>query len=159
MLEDSFVMDLIPELERTRDEVLLFFELDEEKLGKSYAPGKWTVRELLHHIADAEMVLAERIKRGIAKPGQVVWGFDQDAWCASLDYARSPITLSKNIFEALRNSNIHIAKNHLEKSGGNGYVHNETGMRTVKDEMEKLVRHSDHHLMQIKTAIEHPSSS
>ncbi len=73
-------MGLIQELESTKAETLKFFELTDEELDKSYEPGKWTVRYILHHLADAETVLFERIRRVISEPRQVLWALDQDAW-------------------------------------------------------------------------------
>lgn len=73
-------MEIVKELENTKAQTLKFFELTDEELNKSYEPGKWTVRYVLHHLADAETVLFERIRRVISEPRQVLWAFDQDAW-------------------------------------------------------------------------------
>ena len=56
-------MELLRELERTRDETLRYFSLDQRDLERTYEPGKWTVRYLLHHLSDSETVLFERIRR------------------------------------------------------------------------------------------------
>ncbi|HFA50962.1 MAG TPA: DinB family protein [Bacteroidetes bacterium] len=64
-------MQIINGLKTTRDRTLVYFDLSDEYLGKTYAAGKWSVRELLNHIVDAETVLYERIRRGISKPEQV----------------------------------------------------------------------------------------
>jgi hypothetical protein len=50
-------MKIIEDLESTRNETLAYSELARPDLDKSYGPGKWSVRYLLHHIADAETVL------------------------------------------------------------------------------------------------------
>ncbi len=47
-------MQLIQELEKTRDETLRYFSLDQSDLTRTYAPGKWPVRFILHHLADSE---------------------------------------------------------------------------------------------------------
>lgn len=59
----SSAMDLLQALDRTRDETLRHFELGEGDLSLAYGPGKWSVRQILHHLADAETVMAERIRR------------------------------------------------------------------------------------------------
>ena len=51
-------------LEATRSRTLRCFDLSEEQFDRNYGPGKWTVRFLLHHLADAETVLFDRIRRG-----------------------------------------------------------------------------------------------
>jgi hypothetical protein len=71
---------LLRELERTRDETLDYFSLDPRDLARAYRPGKWSVRYILHHLADNETVFFERIRRALSEPRPVVWVMDQDAW-------------------------------------------------------------------------------
>lgn len=61
-------MDLINQLQQTKTETLIFFELGDEDLHKTYAPGKWTIQYILHHLTDAEAVLFDRIRRIISEP-------------------------------------------------------------------------------------------
>src|SRR5258706_13813744 len=88
-------MNLIRELERTRDETLQCFALDQRELGRSYAPGKWPVGHILHHLSDSETVFFDRIRRVLSEPRPVVWVMDQDAWAKGLDYARVPLVISR----------------------------------------------------------------
>ena len=81
-------MDLIQRLEATRDQTLKLYTLGEDDLARTYAPGKWSVRFLLLHLADSETVLYDRIRRVLSEPRQVLWVFDQDAFATGLDYAR-----------------------------------------------------------------------
>src|SRR5687768_8423482 len=62
--------ELITELERTRDETLRYFALDDDALARTYGPGKWPVRFILLHLADAETVLFDRIRRVLSEPRQ-----------------------------------------------------------------------------------------
>ena len=146
-------MDIIKELERTRDQTLEYFKLESSDLSKSYASGKWTVLQLLHHLADAESVLYDRIRRTISKPNQVLWAFDQDAWARELDYKNVPLELNRNIYKNVRNAIILYADKHYSNSDKKTYVHSETGLRSLQDEFEKVVWHNDHHLQQIHTAL------
>lgn len=146
--------NIINDLQRTLDATLLYFDLSEADLAKSYAPGKWTIRQLLHHITDAEMVLRERICRGLAHPKQVVYGFHQDSWANNLDYDTRPMEVSKNLLKATRASILHLAAQFYESKGDNQYVHSETGLRIVKEEFDKVVWHNEHHLKQIEQAME-----
>jgi hypothetical protein len=77
-------MQLIRELEKTRDETLRYFSLDQRDLVRTYAPGKWSVRFILHHLSDSETVLFDRIRRVLGEPRQVLWVYDQDAWAKGL---------------------------------------------------------------------------
>jgi hypothetical protein len=143
-------------LEQTRDETLRFFGLGEGDLARTYGPGKWSVRYVLHHLADSETVLFERIRRALSEPRPVVWVFDQDAWAKGLDYSRVPIDLSRRIYEAARAAVIYYAGEHYERSGHLEFVHSVTGLRTVKGEFDKVASHNAHHLDQIRAALDEP---
>ncbi|HKP47446.1 MAG TPA: DinB family protein [Pyrinomonadaceae bacterium] len=146
-------MDIITRLNETRDRTLKYFALGDNDLARTYAPGKWSVRFLMHHLADAETVLADRIKRTISERRQVLWAFDQDAWATGLDYSQTPLDLSRRIYEATRAGIIHLAVQHYERSGDLEFIHSETGVRTLRDEFDKVADHNDHHLAQIETAL------
>jgi len=146
-------MDIVTRLESARDRTLAYFELGDDQLARSYAPGKWTVRFLLHHLADAETVLYDRIRRIISEPRQVLWAFDQDAWARSLDYSRIPLDLSRRIYDSVRAAMIYQARLHYDSDGHLEFVHSETGIRTLKDELDKVAAHNEHHLEQIELAL------
>lgn len=146
-------MDIIARLEATRNQTLKYFELSDEQLDRNYGAGKWSIRFLLHHLADAETVMFDRIRRVLSEPRQVLWAFDQDAWAAGLDYLRLPLDLSRNIYDAVRNGIIYQARLHYERDGHREFVHSATGVRTLKDEFDKVAAHNAHHLEQIEMAL------
>jgi len=146
-------MQLIRDLETTRDETLMYFSLGEKDLDRRYAPGKWSVRFILHHLADTETVLYDRVRRVISEPRQVLWVFDQDAWARGLDYARVPLGQSRQVYESVRSAVIYHAGVHYERSGHLEFVHSVTGVRTLKNEFDKIAFHNAHHLTQIRAAL------
>jgi hypothetical protein len=146
-------MHLIDQLERTRDETLAYFALGEHELEQVYAPGKWSVRYILLHLADSETVLFDRIRRILSEPRQVLWAYDQDAWASGLDYARVPLALSSRVYESVRNALMYYATHYYETKGHLEFVHSVTGVRTLKDEFDKVASHNEHHLAQIRTAL------
>ena len=146
-------MDIITRLEAARDRTLKYFDLGEGQLELSYGPGKWPVKCILHHIADAETVLYDRIRRAISEPRQVLWAFNQDQWAAGLDYWTMPLDLSRRIYDAGRAGVIYQARRNYDKNGAREFVHSETGVRTLKDEFDKVAWHNEHHLAQIEMAL------
>lgn len=146
-------MDIITKLESSRDRTLQYFALGDDELERCYAPGKWSVRFILHHLADGETVLNDRIRRTISEPRQVLWAFDQDAWATGLGYSQMPLDLSRQIYEATRAGILHLARQHYERSGNLEFVHSETGVRTLRDEFDKVAAHNEHHLNQIELAL------
>jgi hypothetical protein len=146
-------MDLIQQLEETRDHTVRFFALGDDDLARTYATGKWSVRFILLHLADAETVLFDHIRRILSEPRQVLWVFDQDAWAQGLDYSRVPLDISCRVYESVRNAVIYYARLYYEQKGHLEFVHSVTGVRTLKDELEKVASHNQHHLDQIQTAL------
>jgi len=144
---------LCDRLEQTREETLRCFGLGEADLARTYAPGKWSVRYVLHHIADSETVFFERIRRTLSEPRPVLWVAQQDAWAKGLDYSRLPLDLSRRVFESVRAAVLYYAGEHYERSGHLEFVHSVTGLRTLKDEFDKVANHNAHHLAQIRTAL------
>jgi hypothetical protein len=109
-------LDIIDQLERTRNETLPLFDLGTDALRGTYGPGKWSVRIILQHLADAECVYGYRIKRVISEPRQVVWATDQDAWSRRLDYGGGRLDTAKRLFEATRAANVDLAERYYAGS-------------------------------------------
>jgi DinB superfamily len=147
------VEQLIHDLEVTRGETLKYFELGDDQLNRTYGPGKWSVRFLLHHLADSETVLNDRIRRVLSEPRQVLWVYDQEAWAKGLDYQQLPLDISRGIYDSVRRGLIHLASLHYEKHGHLEFVHSVTGVRTLKEEFDKVASHNAQHLEQIRTAL------
>jgi hypothetical protein len=145
--------DLLASLASTRDETLHYFDLSQNDLSLTYGPGKWNIRNILVHLADAEAVLQERIKRVIAEPGQVIWAFDQDKWCEALTYEEYPLALSRGLYTANRQSIIYLAEKYYERLGETEFIHNQAGKKTLKQEFEKVASHNEGHLVQIRQAL------
>jgi hypothetical protein len=147
-------MTILTTLTNTRNETEKYFELSEDDLAKTYAPGKWTIKQILVHLADADSVLLDRIKRVISEPKQVIWAFDQDLWSENMDYKIFPLAISKAVYLANRLMVIHLAEKYYETLGHKEFIHSETGLRTLKDEFDKVSWHNQGHLEQIKLALE-----
>jgi len=146
-------MSIIQDLERTRDETLSYYTLGEADLQRSYGPGRWSVRYILHHLSDSETVLFDRIRRVLSEPRQVLWVYDQDAWARGLDYSRVPLEISRGVYQAVRGAIIYYADLYYQAKGHLEFVHSVTGVRTLKDEFDKVASHNEHHLAQIRLAL------
>lgn len=149
-------MDIIEALERTKAETLKYFDLADADLERSYGPGKWSVRYLLNHLADAETVLFYRIRRVISEPQQVIWVYDQDAWAEKLDYSSVPLELARSLYATSRDGIVHYARRHYDESGDLTFVHSVTGLRTLKDEFDKVVWHNELHVGHVERALRAP---
>jgi hypothetical protein len=140
-------------LKNTRDITLKYFDLGKEDLSKTYAPGKWSIKKILVHLADAESVLHERIKRIISDPKQIIWAFDQDVWCSILDYENYPIDLSRSLFLSNRNSVLYFIEKYYNGSGEIQFIHSESGLKTLKDVFDYIPFHNKSHIDQINLSL------
>ncbi len=151
-------MQTIDLLKTTQTKTFSFFDLSENDLNKSYGPGKWTIRQILHHLADAEIVLHERIKRAIAEEHAFVVVFDQDRWKEMFDYDTYPLAISKQVFISVRNSIIHLAEKYYTGSEHKTFFHTAAGIRTLQQEFDKVAQHNFDHLKQIEIALSNANS-
>ena len=147
-------MSILDDLRATRDETLGCFALPKAQLSRRYGSDTWDVRHILHHLADAETVMFDRIRRVLSEPRQVLWAFDQDAWARGLNYPDLPLELSRDVFASVRAAVLHYAERYYDAKGHLEWVHSETGVRTLKDEFDKVASHNAHHLAQIRAALE-----
>ena len=146
-------METIELLKITRDKTLAFYDLPESDLAKTYGPGKWSIRQILNHLADTEIVLNERIRRAIAELHPFVVVFDQERWSEQLDYNTYPLAISKSVFAAVRTSIIYLAEKHYAGSGQKTFFHTAAGIRTLQQEFDKVAQHNFDHVKQIEMAL------
>jgi hypothetical protein len=149
------VTTLLEDLEATRHETLACFDLSDSELSRTYGPGKWPVRYILHHLSDSETVFYDRICRVLSEPRQVLWVYDESAWASGIDYAKKPLALARPVYDSLRVANAYFVETRYESEGHREFVHSVTGVRTLKDEMHKIAAHNAHHLAQIRLALRH----
>lgn len=146
-------METIELLKTTRDKTLAFYDLPESELDKTYGPGKWSIRQILNHLADTEIVLNERIRRAIAELHPFVVVFDQERWNEQLDYNTYPLAISKAVFAAVRTSIIYLAEKHYAGSEQKTFFHTAAGIRTLQQEFDKVAQHNFDHIKQIEIAL------
>jgi hypothetical protein len=146
-------MQLIHDLTTTRDETLKYFDLGDDDLERTYGPGKWSIRFLLHHLADSETIENDRIRRILSEPRQLLPVAEQDAWARGLGYQELPLDISRRIYESVRSGIIYLAGLHYEQHGHLEFVHSVDGVRTLKQEFDKVAAHNAKHLAQIRAAL------
>ena len=73
---------LVQDMFRTLHDTLAFFDAPEAAMNRAYAPGKWTLREILVHLSDTEAVYLDRARRILSDEKPSLLGFDQDRWAA-----------------------------------------------------------------------------
>ena len=72
------------------------------------APEKWSIVEIVAHLADAELAMGWRLRNMLANPGVALTWWDEAAWAERLGYAQQDASLSAGVFRALRESNLRL---------------------------------------------------
>ena len=121
-----------------------------KKLMARPEPGKWSIAEILAHLADAELVGSFRIRLTLGANGTPIQAFDQDVWAETFDYRKRDPKKSLEVFRSLRDTNLALLKS-IPKSLWNNYgMHSERGVETVTRITEMYAGHDINHLMQIE---------
>ncbi len=114
------------------------------------APGKWNVRQIVAHLADAELVGAHRFRQVIAEDNPTIIAYDQDAWTRNLDYARRKPKHSLETFRRIRAENYDLLKDQppavFERTGR----HTENGVMTLLQMLEGYAGHAESHARQLR---------
>jgi hypothetical protein len=114
------------------------------------APGKWSARQIVAHLADGELVSAHRMRQVLAEENPTLIGFDQDAWASNLDYARRKPKQSLETFRRLRAENCELLKGLPESAFERAGSHTERGRTTLRRLVELTADHAESHARQLQ---------
>ncbi len=121
-----------------------------EETDFTIAPEKWSIRQIIAHLADAEMVGAHRFRQVIAEDKPTLIAFDQDAWVRNLDYARRLPKQSLETFRRVRAENHELLKGLPESAFERTGVHTERGPLTLRELLDGYAGHAESHARQMQ---------
>ena len=114
------------------------------------APGKWSVNEVLQHLADSELVFGWRIRLVLAHDRPTITGYDQDRWAERLRYAEADPREAVERFTVLRRPNLKLLERasaaDLQRVG----IHAERGEETLAHIIRLYAGHDLLHLRQLQ---------
>lgn len=113
------------------------------------APDQWTIREIIAHVADSELVVANRLRLVIAEHEPVLTAYDQNAWTANLRYERRDPARSLELFRLLRTDNYELLNSLEEAAFGRIGHHQEAGPQTLRQLVEVYADHAEKHAAQV----------
>ncbi len=123
------------------------------RLAKRPLPDKWSVTEILAHLADTEMVYGFRLRLILGKNGTPIQGFDQDAWARYFDYPQEDPARSLEAWRICRERTLRLLERVPAKLWKNWGMHSERGKETVRRVVELMAGHDLNHLRQIRAAL------
>jgi uncharacterized damage-inducible protein DinB len=108
--------------------------------------GKWTIQQVVIHVADCDMVFADRMKRVISEENPSLLAFDENKWAAALHYEDQSATDAAKLFELTRKQLATILRRLPESAFARSGMHNQAGKKTLADLVQGSVNHLEHHL-------------
>ena len=126
--------------------------LSDDALSKTYRDGSWTVRQLVHHIADSQLNMFQRLKLALTDENPTVPNFIQDEWAIQPD-TKLPVESSIKMLEGINERIVSLGHSLTEEQLDRSFVHQINGKITVATKIAKLAWHEEHHLAHIKLAL------
>ena len=124
------------------------------KLRKRPAPDKWSVVEILAHLADTEIVVGWRVRSILGAPGTPIQAFDQDVWAAAGNYAKRNPRKSIEQFRAVREANLALYKSLSPEQWKHFGMHAERGEESLQRILHMMAGHDINHVSQIERILE-----
>ena len=121
---------------------------------RALAPGKWSARQILCHLADTELAFAFRLRQALAEPHHVIQPFDQDKWAAP--YGAFDARSAVDVFGTVRKWNIMLIQTVPAATLHKPLMHPERGEMTFQTLIETMAGHDLNHLRQLDSIAVRP---
>jgi hypothetical protein len=121
----------------------------QDRFERSYAPGKWTARQVIIHLAQTELALGSRARFALSQDGYTAQSFSQDDWLPLDDSVDGRTAL--DAYTSLRRLNLAMFRSAPAERLDRAFQHPEYGRLTVRWIMEQMAGHDIHHLKQVET--------
>lgn len=123
--------------------------LTEDQLATSYRPGGWTLRQVVHHIADSHLNSIIRFKWALTENNPTIKAYDETAWAQLPDY-RLPLEPSLLILDGIHARLIALFDNFTNEQWDKTFIHPESGATiSLKRNLSLYAWHGKHHLAHI----------
>lgn len=114
-------------------------------------PGKWSIAEIMAHLADAEIVASWRMRLILGANGTTIQPFDQDVWASVFQYGKRDPKLSLETFRVLRENNLAMLKALPKEAWENYGMHLERGKESIAHLTRMFAGHDTNHVRQVET--------
>lgn len=125
------------------------------QINQPPAPGKWSIREIIAHLADCEIVFCFRLRQTLAEEHHIIQPFDQEIWAQR--YAAYDLDSALALFHAARNWNLRLLTTVTEPDRHRPITHPERGTMTFWTLVETMAGHDLNHLQQLERLTANPA--
>ncbi|HKN82088.1 MAG TPA: DinB family protein [Pyrinomonadaceae bacterium] len=143
--------DLIAKYAAGYDEVMNALNgFPSDSLGAHPIPGKWSAREIVHHLGDSESVSAGRLRKLLAEDNPVIQGYDQDQYAIKLRYNQRDMAPALDAFRLARETTMQLLELMTEDDWKRAGTHTESGPYAAEDWLKIYAAHAHNHAAQIR---------
>lgn len=126
-------------------------DLNDPQLDTPYRDGGWTVRQVVHHIADSHMNAYIRARLILTEANPTLKPYDQDAWARLIDAAGAPVAPSLAIVDGVHDRLVRLFEACSEPDWSRPALHPESGTMTLEKVLNIYSGHGTNHVKQILT--------
>jgi hypothetical protein len=123
--------------------------LDDAQLDTPYRPGGWTVRQLVHHLADSHMNAYVRFRLGLTENQPVIKPYDEKLWAELSDSHSAPIEMSLSLLEGLHHRWVLLLTGMSDADYARTIFHPESGVLRLDTYLSTYGWHCRHHVAHI----------
>lgn len=124
--------------------------LSKKQIRRRPGPGKWSIAEILAHLADAEVVGSWRMRQILGADGVEIQAYDQNVWAKTFRYEDRDPRQSLKVFRVLRENNLLLLETVPRKLWANHGMHSERGKETIAQVVRMFAGHDLNHLQQVE---------
>ncbi len=121
-----------------------------DSLGAHPIPGKWSAREIVHHLGDSESTSAWRLRKLLVEDNSTIQGYDQDAFASRLRYNERDMAPALEAFRCARESTMQVIQLMTDDDWNRAGTHTESGRYTTEDWLRIYAAHAHNHADQIR---------
>lgn len=126
--------------------------LSADQLNSPYRVGGWTIRQLVHHVADSHVHMYIRVKLALSADEPLINAYDQDAWAQMADVTAVSPLVSLSIMATIHERVVATFRSLSQTDFERGLMHPENGRMTVEQVLAMYAWHGDHHIAHIRAA-------
>ena len=123
--------------------------LTEPQIDTPYREGGWTVRQVVHHLADSHVNAYVRSRRALTEDWPAVNAYDEKLWAQLEDAHTMPIAVSLELLEALHRRWVVLFESLTDAQWQRGYVHSEDGTQKLAGVVQVYAWHCRHHVAHV----------
>jgi uncharacterized damage-inducible protein DinB len=127
--------------------------LTPEQVDRPYRPGGWTVRQLVHHVADSHLNAYIRFKWTLTEDNPTIKPYDQDKWATLADSQQTPVDVSLDLLEAVHRRWGVLIESLKDEDWARPLQHPENGPMTLDRLLQLYAWHGRHHTAQVRGSV------